>query len=122
VPFIVAKTIKPFVGEPAESFATSPATLLLGASLLLAAIPVIGYVLSSFLNRKHEADLVAALEKARERRVATAASKKAAAAAPAPPTAPPPTAPPPTEVAPGPAAGAAPPSPPPAGPTEPPKV
>lgn len=119
VPFISGKSVRPFVGERRETFAASPATLLLGASLLLASIPVIGYVVSSFLSRKHEAALVDALEKARQRRVATASAKKAEAstvasatgtAAPSPaPVAPPsaPAAPPPTEATPGPAAGGA---------------
>jgi hypothetical protein len=96
VPFLEAKSVRPFTGERVASFASNPTTLLLAGALLLAALPVLGYMVSSFLQRRHEADLVKALEKARQRRgpaFAKRAADKAAAspapagAAPAPPPA-----------------------------------
>ena len=92
VPFLEAKSVHTFVGERTGSFGTSPMTLLLGAALLLASLPFLGYVISNFLDRKQEANLVAALEKARQRRGPMFPGKKgpgpaAAPAAPAAPTA-----------------------------------
>jgi hypothetical protein len=82
VPFIEAKSLKVFVGERTASLSQNPTTLLLAAAVIMALLPVVSYFIQSFLQRKHEAELVAALEKARSRRPPVLSKKNRPAEAP----------------------------------------